>query len=65
MTNGFLEKVDEVARYLWFQLKHLENEFNEIEKTTNQTVNTIGIITNSPYKKSLCIFPIDAFKGDS
>ena len=30
MTNGFLEKVDEVARYLWFKLKQLENEFDEI-----------------------------------
>ena len=30
MTNGFLEKVDEVARYLWFKLKQLENDFDEI-----------------------------------
>ena len=30
MTNNFLEKVEEVARYLWLKLKQLENDFDEI-----------------------------------
>ena len=30
MTNGFLENVDKVSRYLWQNLKDLENKYNEI-----------------------------------
>ena len=30
MTDGFLQKVDNIAKYLWKKLKELENEFEEI-----------------------------------
>ncbi len=30
MSKGFLDKVDKVARYLWLQLKQLENDIDEI-----------------------------------
>ena len=30
MSKNFLNKVDKVARYLWFRLKELENDFEEI-----------------------------------
>ena len=30
MSDGFLQKVDNIARYLWKKLKELENEFEEI-----------------------------------
>ena len=30
MSNGFLENVDKVSRYLWQNLKDLENKYNEI-----------------------------------
>lgn len=30
MSDGFLQKVDNIARYLWKKLKELENKFEEI-----------------------------------
>ena len=30
MLDGFLQKVDNIAKYLWKKLKELENEFEEI-----------------------------------
>ena len=30
MSDGFLQKVDNIAKYLWKKLKELENEFEEI-----------------------------------
>ena len=30
MTDGFLQKVDNIGKYLWKKLKELENEFEEI-----------------------------------
>ncbi len=30
--KGFLEKVDSVARYLWYELKNLQKKYNEIEE---------------------------------
>ena len=30
MTKGFLERVKDVSKYLWFKLKQLENDFDEI-----------------------------------
>ena len=40
MSDGFLQKVNNIAKYLWNKLKELENEFEEITHHWNDNVET-------------------------
>ena len=50
MSDGFLENVDKVARYLWKNLKDLENKFDEIIEVRGAGL-LLGIKTRTNNKK--------------
>ena len=50
MSDGFLENVDKVARYLWQNLKDLENKFDEIIEVRGAGL-LLGIKTRTSNKK--------------
>ena len=59
MSNGFLNKVNKIAKYLWFKLKELENNFEEIVE-----VRGAGLLLGLKTKKNnLMISNLFAEKG--
>ena len=59
MSNDFLNKVNKIAKYLWFKLKELENNFEEIVE-----VRGAGLLLGLKTKKNnLMISNLFAEKG--